>query len=70
MNRIYLKIDGMTCEHCKGSVLQALRDTAGVTSAEVDLEAGRAVVLGDANVPKLVAAVRDEGYEATPIDEP
>jgi copper chaperone len=62
-----LEIDGMTCSHCSAAVKQALERVAGVQQADVDLDAGRAVVVGSADVEALVRAVEDEGYRARPL---
>ncbi|MEJ2216866.1 MAG: cation transporter [Gemmatimonadota bacterium] len=60
-----LKVEGMTCHHCVMAVTKALESVAGVTKAEVDLERGRAVVDGDADVQAMIAAVQEEGYQAS-----
>jgi copper chaperone len=60
-----LTIQGMTCGHCKKAVEDALRSVEGVTSVEVDLEAGRARVEGG-DVQRMIAAVSEEGYTAAP----
>ena len=62
-----LKIDGMTCGHCTAAVKKALERVPGVDSADVDLAAGRARVVGNADAAILVAAVQDEGYQAAPL---
>ena len=62
-----LKIDGMTCGHCTAAVKKALERVAGVEGADVDLASGRARVGGTADAALLVAAVQDEGYQATPL---
>jgi copper chaperone len=62
-----LKIEGMSCGHCVRAVTDALKRTAGVQRAEVNLEEGRAVVEFDAALtsPRALAnAVMDEGYVA------
>jgi copper chaperone CopZ len=59
-----LKVTGMSCMHCVGSVKQALEAVDGVDSAEVSLEPGEAVVTGDADIAALVAAVTEAGYNA------
>lgn len=64
MNTIELKVDGMTCNHCKTSVEKALKSVAGVNNAEVDLQTGTAKVYGNAPLDKLVEAVQEEGYNA------
>ncbi len=61
-----LKIDGMTCGHCVAAVKKALEMVPGVTAAQVELESGRARVEGEPSLDALLAAVRDEGYQAAP----
>ncbi|HLJ65305.1 MAG TPA: cation transporter [Stellaceae bacterium] len=57
-----LSISGMTCNHCVGTVRQALSAVPGVTKVEVDLAAARAVIEGAARLDALTAAVKDAGY--------
>jgi copper chaperone len=64
MNITELKVEGMTCNHCKTSVEKALKSVPGVENAEVDLQEGKAKVQGNAPVDQLVAAVQEEGYTA------
>lgn len=59
-----LTIQGMTCGHCRKAVNDALAEVPGVTAVQVDLERGEAQVEGSADVDALVAAVKEEGYEA------
>ncbi|MFB6079755.1 MAG: heavy-metal-associated domain-containing protein [Haloferacaceae archaeon] len=59
-----ITVEGMSCEHCEGTVEEALRDVRGVTDATADREAERASVEGDADVSDLVRAVEDAGYTA------
>lgn len=61
-----LKIDGMTCGHCVAAVKKALEKVPGVRGAQVELASGRAKVEGDPSLDALLAAVRDEGYQAAP----
>ena len=58
-----LKIEGMSCGHCKMSVEKALKAVAGVVSASVDLEKKEAVVTGTADRDALVKAVEDTGFD-------
>ncbi len=37
-SEIVIKIEGMSCGHCKAAVEKALEEVAGVTSAVVNLE--------------------------------
>ncbi len=62
---IRLKIEGMTCEHCVKSVREALSKVPGVDEvAEINLKPGEAVIAGEPSIDALLAAVREEGYEA------
>jgi len=63
-------IAGMTCADCARHVTDALQGVAGVASAEVSLQDGRARVRWRAQAPPdtaaLSAAVRAAGYTAQP----
>ena len=59
---IVLKIEGMTCGHCKSSVEKALLKVPGVTQAEVDLAQKQAVVVGTADRSSLTKAIDEAGY--------
>lgn len=64
-----LKISGVDCPVCSGLIQRKLLETPGVVKAEVRYPAGSATVEFDAtriNTEKLVAAVKDAGYEAVP----
>ncbi len=63
-----LTISGMSCGHCVKAVEKALSSVPGTQNVQVNLEAGRATVEGNADVQALVAAVKEEGYQATPTD--
>jgi hypothetical protein len=64
--RLELAISGMTCSHCVASVTRALAECPGVTSAQVDLTAGRAVVSGEQlNAQRLIDSVNALGYRAS-----
>ena len=62
-----LPVLGMTCAACQHHVEEALRATAGVEQARVDLMAHRASVVFDpsqATPEKFVEAIRSAGYDA------
>jgi Cu+-exporting ATPase len=67
---------GMTCASCQHHIEDALRSTAGVESAHVDLIANRASVVFDPAIAApqaLVDAIREAGYDAVlprPSDSP
>ncbi len=59
----------MVCEACVGHVTSALSGLAGVHSADVSLDEKRVVVTYDpaqVDTTQMIAAIEDEGYEATP----
>ena len=62
-----LEITGMSCQNCVGHVTRALESLPGVSSVDVSLEGGRAVVEYDdtrVSVQRMIEAVEEEGYEA------
>ena len=62
---IKLKVTGMTCQHCENAVTEALSGVAGVEKVVVvSHERDEAVVEGSPEIASLVAAVKEEGYEA------
>ena len=66
MSKITLKIQGMTCNHCVMRVQKALKGTAGVQDAQVDLQKAEAVVSYDdakVTVDNLASAVVEAGYK-------
>ena len=70
---IDLQVGGMTCASCVGRVERALKRVPGVVAAEVNLATERARVTaaaGSVTAEQLAAAVRDAGYEASPVIEP
>ncbi|HKI69971.1 MAG TPA: copper ion binding protein, partial [Verrucomicrobiae bacterium] len=66
-----LSVSGMTCSNCARHVTEAIQSVSGVHSATVVLEAGRASVRwnpeASANIPAVLAAVKEAGYEAKPV---
>lgn len=62
MSQTILKVEGMTCNHCKMRVEKALQGLSGVESVNVDLAAKEAVVTGDVERANLLKAIRDAGY--------
>src|SRR5882762_10066584 len=65
-----LAVSGMTCANCARHVTEAIQGVAGVDSASVRLDAGEATVRwrAGADLPAVVAAVKEAGYEARPRD--
>ena len=57
-------VDGMKCAHCKAAVEKALKNTAGVLDAEVNLEEKTVCIRteGDVSDNVLMDAVREKGF--------
>jgi copper chaperone len=67
METIDLKVEGMHCGGCVKSVTRVLTGVAGVSSAEVSLEEGRARVTYDparTGVEAMKQAVERAGFKA------
>jgi copper chaperone len=67
MANIKLRVTGMTCGHCQAKVEQALKGTAGVYSAVVDLQTGEAEIDFEddaATTAQLITAIEHAGYGA------
>jgi copper chaperone len=63
MSETILKIEGMTCMHCKMRVEKALKGVPGVTSVQVDLAKNQAMVVGSAEQAVMAKAVIEAGYK-------
>lgn len=69
---VELQIQGMSCASCVNRVQQALAKVPGVQEANVNLANGRALLtMGDEDVAeeRLVEAVEQAGYSATPVHD-
>lgn len=63
MDRMTMKIDGMTCGHCVGQVTKALTGLEGVEVEQVQV--GTATVSYDpsaASEATIAQAIEDQGY--------
>ena len=59
---VTLKVDGMSCGHCKNAVEKAVKGVTGVTSAEVDLAAKEVKISGCFDKVVVAKAIEDAGY--------
>jgi copper chaperone len=67
MTEVKIKIEGMMCGHCQGSVTKAILSVDGVSAASVNLAAKEAIVTYDSKkttVDAIKAAIVEAGYEA------
>jgi copper chaperone len=61
-----LRVEGMTCNHCKSAVTNALKELNGVQEVDVNLEKGSASVKyeeGKVTEEDMKNAVEDQGYD-------
>ncbi len=63
-----IRITGMSCSHCVGSIEKALRAVPGVQRIkEIRLDDGTAVIEGSPDAQAIISAVRDAGYSAVAV---
>lgn len=59
-----LKINGMSCQHCVGSVKKVLEDISGLSQITVDLDAGEATFENEDVVREDIrSAITKIGFE-------
>jgi copper chaperone len=66
MTKTILRVEGMSCGHCKLSVEKALKAVSGVVKADVNLSGKSASVSYDETActpERLKQAVADAGYQ-------
>ena len=57
-------VPGMSCEHCRAAVTEEVGAVAGVAAVDVDLDAKRVTVSGEALDDAAIRAAIDEaGYD-------
>jgi uncharacterized protein len=47
MNELLIKVDGMTCNHCKSNVENNLRKISGIKDVQIDLSSGKVSIHGE-----------------------
>ena len=57
-------VQGMTCGHCVKAVTRALQEQDAQAQVEVDLAARKVRVQSELDAATLLAAIREEGYQA------
>jgi copper chaperone len=65
MEKIVLKVEGMSCEHCARAVTNAVSGIAGTEGVSVDLKDGTVSFnfdSGKAALDAVEAAITEEGY--------
>ena len=64
MEKTSIKVEGMMCMHCVAHVRKAVESVVGEGKANVDLESKTVTVEGACDKAKLIAAIKEAGYEA------
>jgi copper chaperone CopZ len=67
MEKIILKVSGMSCDHCKKTVTRTISGFSGISDVDVNLKKGTASFMCDFSsdlLEKIKAAIADEGFEA------
>lgn len=64
---ITMKVDGMTCGHCKAAVERAVHSVEPGAAVTVDLGEGTVAVASAGDVAPFAEAIRGEGYAVTGV---
>lgn len=56
-------VEGMNCVHCQATVRDAIASVAGVSSVDVNLSTGKAVVAGKHDRGEVIEAVEKAGFD-------
>ena len=59
-----IKVEGMMCMHCVAHVKKAVEGIVGEGNVSVDLESKMVTVTGECDKAKIIAAIKEAGYEA------
>ncbi|KSW24133.1 MULTISPECIES: cation transporter [Pseudomonas] len=57
-------VKGMSCGHCVRAITQAIQARDGAAEVQVDLAGGEVRVASRLASEEVLAAIREEGYEA------
>ncbi len=57
-------VPGVSCEHCRTAITNEVSKVEGVAAVEVDLDARRVRVAGEAADDAVLAAIDEAGYDA------
>src|SRR4051812_47914941 len=72
LSGVSLPVTGMTCAACARTIERTLQKVEGVAHASVNFATSRAEVRFDpaaTDIPHLVEAVRDVGYDVAPLNQ-
>lgn len=58
-----VKVEGMSCNHCKMRVEKALKSVEGIEDAVVDLDDKSVEIKGNVGLDKIKEVIEDTGYD-------
>ena len=58
-----IQVKGMSCDHCRKAVTEAVENIDGTVNVQVDLDQGTASYDGEADQEAIKAAIRDAGFD-------
>jgi copper chaperone len=58
-----IKVKGMSCQHCVGSVSKALEALAGISNVQIDLAKEEATFDGKVDIETVKEAITKIGFE-------
>ena len=61
-NSVVLSVEGMMCPHCEAHVKEAVEKIEGVTEAIPSHKKKTVTVVGECDIEKVKAAIREQGY--------
>jgi copper ion binding protein len=61
------EVPGISCDHCKQAIEQAVSVLEGVEGVHVDVETKLVDVVGPVSVDDVTAAIDEAGYEVTAV---
>ncbi len=65
MERLQVRVGGMSCEHCRTAITRELTTVPGIQTVSVDLEGGHVSVAGNGIDASAVRdAIAEAGYTA------
>ena len=59
-------VQGMSCGHCVKAITQAVKSKDPAADVQIDLGAKTVQVLSSLPADAVLAAIKEEGYEASP----
>ena len=70
LNKMIVKVNNMSCNHCKNRVEETLKSIAGIENAEVNLDEKLANVeyFGSIDEKEIEEKINDAGYEFVGIE--